>query len=247
MGKVDYAPAAITDGFQYLVDLDADMDGDGIYKAADRLALGGVRGDAAHYRDGGYHVPAHACPPGDYSTVQAYDKGPGVDPYAASALDITPKFNAALIEINARLIHAVNSNDPRLYPLREFFGPDKTGTRVTGRDVPSGRVVTSDDSHLWHEHLSFKRKYANDAKAIRGVMDIVAGKPITKEFTVDAEDAKLIRQIVKEELDRRATAGVHVNGLLDSAGRRYTLENFLYGLPGYRNVASRVAAKKAGK
>ncbi|HET8581779.1 MAG TPA: hypothetical protein VFL65_00895 [Jatrophihabitans sp.] len=159
-GAVEHAPQALADLFNKC-------------KAAAPslgLKLGGILGDQAHTY--GYHRARAVLPSSDYSCQLADDRAG--DAWSASALDLTPTGAEAQRLITQRLIDATARKDPRLLAVREFFG-SVDGRNVTGRDVRGGYAVTSDDSHLWHVHLSIFRRYANDAAALAPIVDVVAG------------------------------------------------------------------------
>jgi hypothetical protein len=135
--------------------------------------LSGIVGDQAHTY--GYHRGRNYVPSSDYSVQQADDQaGPG---YAASALDVTLS-DADMKAVSKRLNAAVNAGDPRLRCLREWYGTID-GLTVTGRDVRTGNYLTSDDSHLWHVHLSFYRRWADDETEARQVAAVCTGSSST--------------------------------------------------------------------
>lgn len=140
---------------------------DGVVKSAQ---ISGIVGDSAHTY--GYHRGRNYCTDsGDYSCQQADDQtGPGE---AASALDVTMN-DADMKTVSKRLNDAVNKDDSRLHCLREWYGTTD-GYNVTGRDVRSGSYISSDDSHLWHVHLSFYRKWADDAAECKKVAAVFTG------------------------------------------------------------------------
>lgn len=132
----------------------------------------------------GYHNCRANLPSSDYSVQRADDqKG---DAQAGSALDITFPNPPDIKRCTQNLIDATLADDPRVWCLREFFGT-VNGNTVTGLDVRDKRWVTSDDSHLWHNHLSFYRKYANDMAAAKDVGRVMIGQigedDMTKEET----------------------------------------------------------------
>lgn len=139
----------------------------------------GILGDRAHTY--GYHRGRNVLPKSDYSVRLPLDKL-GTSKYA-SALDL--KFTAAQMKVvTARLRKsALDPNDPRMEPVREFYGT-LNGRTVFGlikNDLDGPwRSSTSDSSHLWHIHISFFRKFSNDYKAIRGVVDVMKGVPWKK-------------------------------------------------------------------
>lgn len=132
--------------------------------------LGGILGDRAHTY--GYHRGRNYVSKGDYSVSLADDKmGDGE---AASALDITLGPTAMRL-VTQRLIAATNVKNPVLTKaVREFFGTTD-GKTVVGRDVRTGRKVTSDSSHLWHVHISFFRRYATNQALLQQVASIITG------------------------------------------------------------------------
>lgn len=136
----------------------------------------GVLGDKAHTY--GYHRGRNVLPSGDYSVRLSLDKL-GTSRYA-SALDLS--FTAAQMKVvTARLRKsALDPNDPRMGAVREFYGT-LNGRTVFGLTHTSENgfwsPATSDSSHLWHIHLSFFRKFSNDYKSIRGVVDVMKGVP----------------------------------------------------------------------
>jgi hypothetical protein len=132
--------------------------------------LSGIIGDRSHTY--GYHRGRNYVSSNDYSAVLSKDrKGDGE---AASALDIS--YGPADQKlVTSRLMKAMKAKDKRVYPyIREFFGT-LNGTSVTGWDSNSNSYTSSDDSHLWHVHLSFYREYANTLSIMRGIADVILG------------------------------------------------------------------------
>lgn len=184
--SAEYAPAAILALFAAA---DAAAPGLG-------LANGGVLGDSAHTY--GYHRARAVLPPDDYSVLLPRDRAG--DPWAAAALDLTPATVSAQILLSTRLAAATEARDPRLVScVREWFG-SVNGRSVTGRDVATGRVVASDDSHLWHVHLSFYRDTATDPDSLAPLAGVLAGVPLQRGLTVTPEEAAQIRAMVREEI-----------------------------------------------
>jgi hypothetical protein len=152
----EYAPAAIM----------------GLYndvKAAIPAAvLGGIQGDASH--DYGYHRGRNYVSASDYSVQLADDKQGSGD--ACSALDLSWTEAQWHYTVSARLLDA--AGDERMMACREFYG-SLDGQYVCGWDYAGGYSVTSDDSHLWHVHLSILRRYADDAEALDGIAQVITG------------------------------------------------------------------------
>lgn len=200
MGAGEYAPQPLQDIFTRARDGDPSLD----------LVFSGITGDTGHTY--GYHRCRKVLPSTDYS-VQLADDREG-DGWAASAIDMKPNA-AGMITITRRLIQAVENGDPRIAQcVREFFGT-VNGTSVTGRDVRTGRVVTADDSHLWHIHISIIRKYATDSKVLPGVADVIAGRPLkyppTSERFTDTMTKNELTKIVRDEI-RDALQAVEFGG-----------------------------------
>ncbi|MGH8880059.1 MAG: hypothetical protein ACRD0P_22360 [Stackebrandtia sp.] len=142
-----------------------------IIKVVPSAEMSGIVGDPSHTY--GYHRCRNVLPASDYSVKLAADRAGDGD--AAAALDI--KYNAAWMKtITSRLLKsAKDKNDPRLNCIREFYGT-LDGRRVTGWDCYYGEPATSDDSHLWHVHLSVLRKYTNNKTELSKVLDVITGK-----------------------------------------------------------------------
>jgi hypothetical protein len=121
---------------------------------------------------------------------QPYDqKG---DPWAAGALDITPGSSSWMKTMTQNMIDETKAHGDTglLYGAREFFGTTD-GYSVTGMDVPGQYWITSDDSHLWHEHISGKRQYANDNRAWAQIAQCLTGTVTDDEgFLMALSDAQ---------------------------------------------------------
>lgn len=132
--------------------------------------MSGIIGDSGHTY--GYHRGRNYLSSSDYSCQYSADLGGSGE--AANGLDIS--FSSADMKtVTRRLIDAVDRGDSRIQTLREFYGT-VDGWSVTGRDIPTGSWITSDDSHLWHVHLSGFRENADDTAAWQGVADIIIGQ-----------------------------------------------------------------------
>jgi hypothetical protein len=169
----------------------------------DTMKVGGVVGDAKH--GSGYHLSrARLLERGltrDYSIQCPADKrGPS---NAACGIDITFGRLSELVTVHRRLKVACENKDPRIAPVRETIGT-LDGKNVSGYN----RVATgtgsrsrvgwhpddwSNDSHLWHEHVSVLRDYCDDRNMMRGLAEVIAGVPRGKfgwKGDVDKTDSK---------------------------------------------------------
>jgi len=147
----------------------------------------GVVGNAAH--TSGYHRSRNRLlelgKRDDYSIQAADDKaGPGD---ACCGQDVSWPL-AQMKLITQRVVDACKANDPRVYALREIIGTID-GTNVCGYNrVASGMGTRSkigfvasgfgDSSHLWHNHFSVLRKYADDVEACKAIAAVVLGLPL---------------------------------------------------------------------
>jgi hypothetical protein len=167
----EYAPPAITGLF------------DKIKAGVPSAIMAGVIGDSAH--DYGYHRGRNYVSANDYSAQLAEDRAG--DGEAACGLDLSWSDTASQYTVSQRLLNA--KHDSRMYACREFYG-STDGRVVCGWDYAGGYAVTSDDSHLWHVHLSILRQYATDPAALDGIAQVITGGASTP--TPDSEDEWLM-------------------------------------------------------
>lgn len=153
-------------------------------KTTPSMEVSGIVGDTKH--GSGYHRSRNGLRAqgkgSDYSIQLPADKRGDGD--ACTAIDL--KFSARDMKlVTARLMVACKPDskgnyDPRIEPVREFFGT-LNGSTVTGWNrAVTGRpvgYVTSDSSHLWHVHVSVFRDYGDDRNRMLGLAEVLAGKP----------------------------------------------------------------------
>lgn len=156
----------------------------------------------------GYHNSRANNSSGNYSVQRADDlRG---DAHAAAALDITLRNPADMARLTGRLIELTKARDPRVMCLREFFGT-VNGREVVGLDVRDNRWVTSDDSHLWHVHLSWYRVAATDAAACERLADAIIGGPSSGGGDwFDMATEEQLRAVIRSELNQGQVQGVTV-------------------------------------
>lgn len=98
----------------------------------------------------------------------------------ARAIDLTLS-HALMQRYTARLRAAALANDPRMAPVREFYGT-VNGTSVYGlaHTTPDGawRSSSADSTHLWHTHLSIFTPYVDDAAALAGILSVLKGESL---------------------------------------------------------------------
>jgi hypothetical protein len=71
--------------------------------------------------------------------------------------------------------------------MREFYGNTDSDREVEGWDYARGRSASSDDSHLWHIHISVHRKYVADKKAMRAILSILKGESTAQWLVAEAD------------------------------------------------------------
>lgn len=154
-----------------------------IHEGLPRAQLSGIVGDPTthffgYHRSRDWNIKFGEDGADDYSVVLARDKKGEGD--CASALDVTMPPDL-MKEVSARLLAAGQADDERLFAMREFFGT-VDGVRVTGwdrhnpDDAHDDTPTTSDDSHLFHVHLSFYREFADDADALAPIASVFTGE-----------------------------------------------------------------------
>ena len=145
-----------------------------------KAKLGGIYADKS-----GFHNTGNANMkkwPGNYSVRDAINsRGPWWKT-KASAIDFTfPDAQAGnystIDKYTSRLMaSARNAADPRLDKiLFEFYGQDDNDKQVEGYNEYREEFVTSDPSHLWHLHISFRRESCGDFWAMWALLTVLMG------------------------------------------------------------------------
>lgn len=116
--------------------------------------------------------------PGNYSIRDAINRR---EPRTVGrAVDITLS-DSDMKRITGYLADAAAADDPRLAPVREFYGT-LNGTIVFGRahtgPNTDWRSSSADSSHLWHIHLSIFTPYVDDWNALAGVVSVLVGESL---------------------------------------------------------------------
>lgn len=111
----------------------------------------------------------------NYSVQLSLDKqGPGDK---AAALDLTLS-DADMKTYTKRLKQAMESGDPRMGSVKEFYGTlDGNVVYGLGKKSRSGTPykTSADSSHLWHIHLSFFRADVADRGRVLDVLGVLTG------------------------------------------------------------------------
>lgn len=145
--------------------------------------------------------------PGNYSIRVSLDKQGPSD--KAAAIDYTMS-DSEMRRRTRYLAEAAARNDPRLAAVREFYGTLDSRT-VFGRikDSRNGpwRSSTSDNSHLWHIHISVFRAYTDKWDELRPILSVLAGESLEDWLSDEGQDQAEGGIIM---LPRKGDKGEHV-------------------------------------
>jgi hypothetical protein len=144
------------------------------YKSA---KLSGIVPDKSHLSRGGYHCSREDQPRKDnYSVVRPDDKGGPSN--AAAAIDMT--MNSADMRLcTSRLAVAYNNTkDVRRKYINAFNGCTD-GKNATRYDVYARKKASASKDHVWHVHLSIRRKYTQSATAMTAMFSLLRGESLS--------------------------------------------------------------------
>jgi hypothetical protein len=176
----------------------------------------GIRGNAAHLR--GYHRSRRWiknsvwCTSRTYSVSRTAGDRSGGDSDACSALDVTFATTAQLIAACRRLDRAVRAG--KLEKITEWYGNKGGDSRVDGYDNVANQVASSDESHLWHLHMSFDRGRVLEDHS--DVYEILTGD--------DVNLTDRVPWFSQGQRDRMVAAGYPATGLTVATLLTYTFE-----------------------
>ena len=142
--------------------------------------ISGIVGDTSHAQRGGYHISRQdQVSKTNYSVLRPDDK-PGNGPdNTASAIDMTMN-TADMILCTKRLVKAYeNLQDPRRKYLNGFNGT-VDGTYAKRWDIYARVISPATRDHLWHVHISIRRKYSTSATAAKAIVSILRGESVAK-------------------------------------------------------------------
>lgn len=157
------------------------------------VQVGEVVGDRSGpfpFVEGGYHCSRQDQPrSNNYSVVRPDDKGGPSN--AAAAIDMT--MNAADMRLcTSRLAVAhKNTKDVRRKYINAFNGctNGKTATRY---DVYARKTASASKDHVWHVHLSIRRKYTQSPTAMTAIFSLLKGESLASYLkSVGAKPAQL--------------------------------------------------------
>ena len=177
------------------------------------VRLGGIYANTHGYHNTRNYLQANE--PNNYSIQLTLDRqGPGDK---AAAIDLTMS-DAEMRKRTALLRKsALDPVDPRMECVREFYGTldsqNVYGLIHDGR-AAEWRRSTSDNSHLWHIHISIFRADVTNWARLSGVVSILAGE--TYEQWKDGDD--MTPEQAKQLADVRYILGANTSGASDHFG-----------------------------
>lgn len=134
----------------------------------------GTKGDNNHLNGG--HRSQEWILNSRWCTSRTYTVQTGLTATQArhiAALDFTPGSAEQMIAQCKRLMAAMKAG--QLDEVRELYGNVNGDQWVDGWDNLNDRAVTSDDSHLWHWHLTFDRRHLTNRALMERIVSIVMG------------------------------------------------------------------------
>lgn len=176
-----------------------------------------ARNSGIFARKSGYHnsrrnhqLGINGGSPSDYSIQTSADKQGPAD--SAAALDIS--FDSArlrsdfrsIAKYSNRIYVAMKNRDPRLFykgemVWREFFGNIDLDRTVEGWSLYRERAATSDDSHVWHIHMSEFRKFVENWDATKGMLDILLGRSVPEPEPVPEDDMPTMKEFLDTPIE----------------------------------------------
>lgn len=162
----------------------------------------GVKGDEFHLR--GAHRSRSWILRSVYCTNRSYtvthpDDLAGDENWCAG-LDFNPGSTETLVAICRRLDAAARAG--RIEEVSEWYGNVDGDAVVDGWNNVLNRAATSDSSHLWHLHVTVKRRWANDAAVMQRLYEILTGD----EMLQDERTAVLNTYRAQQYMDGRLHA-----------------------------------------
>jgi len=191
----------------------------------------GIRGNESHLR--GYHrsrrwiLESKWCTNRTYSTTENAGNKTGGNSNWVSAIDVTLPLSK-LLPACQRLDIEVRAG--RLEKVAEWYGNLNGDTRVDGYNNIANHPATSDNSHLWHLHISFVRSHANDNH--EDMFTILTGRGWTSPTPTPAPSNPPSLEWTEEAMRnlpelRMGMTGMHVRtaqGLLNARGFRTDID-----------------------
>ena len=139
---------------------------------------GGIYADKSGYHN--TRAANQAKWPGNYSIRDAPDQGGPAD--KAAAYDWTfpsaqgGNYGRIAVYCTRLMAASKDRNDPRMNGWREWFGQADNDSQVEGWDRRYNKSASSDDSHLWHIHLSENREKVEDFDNKRALLSVLRGE-----------------------------------------------------------------------
>lgn len=152
------------------------------------VRLGGIYANKPHYHSSVDENRKHWA--GSYSIRLPLDVNGG-NRDKARAIDLT--MGEAEMRKRTKMLRdsALNTRDDRLYAVREFYGT-LNGSLVYGltksSEHGSWSKSTSDNTHLWHVHVSVFTTFVDDWKALSGIESVLSGESLEEWESKEGDD-----------------------------------------------------------
>lgn len=144
--------------------------------------LGGIYANKPGYHNTGNANEKHW--PNNYSIRDVQDRRGAHWRDRAAAIDWTfPEAQrgdySRIAKYHARLMNAGRADDPRLNGWAEAYGQADSDREVEGWNFRHNRAVSSDDSHLWHIHISESREMVDSRANKEALLSVLTGEPLS--------------------------------------------------------------------
>lgn len=191
----------------------------------------GAKGNNKHLR--GYHrsrawiLGSKFATDKVYSVVETRGNREGGNPNWVCAIDISLPISR-LVPVCDRLDRAVRAG--LLEKVTEWYGNKDGDKRVDGYNNILNRAATSDDSHLWHLHISFDRGRAgenhNDLFLILTGQASIPPRPTTPPNDVNDQEwtEKMLRNAPLVKMGATGFWVRTIQGLLVARGHRVDVD-----------------------
>lgn len=138
----------------------------------------GIVGDAAHRREGGYHISIEDQPSDNYSVIRADDKAPPGTWDRDKAAAIDQSMNAKDMALCYARVFAVwnDKTDPRRRYFNAFNVWDGKSADPVRLDFVLNVKTKATRDHTWHAHGEFRRRYVEDPVAGKAWLSMTGGQ-----------------------------------------------------------------------
>lgn len=147
----------------------------------------GTKGDRFHLS--GAHRSQAFLTGSPLATNRSYTVQPGLSTEQlrhVAGIDFTPATSGQMIAQSQRLYNAMRAG--QLDEIREIYCNINGDKLVDGWDNVADRPITSDDSHLWHWHLSLDRRQCRNRALMERILSIALGATPPTSMPEEADE-----------------------------------------------------------